>query len=480
MENKNIRVSFIAAFFIFMSSLAGSPFSFAGPEDSGDQRTLALINNYEDKIKELVEEISLFKGRLIKLTQSNEQLESELKVLKLSQQDNRAQVDILDTTNTQLIQVKINLEKQIQDLNRLLSSLTVEKDYKIKQLQDEVNQHRELEQELKSEVQESIKQNNWLKDQYVKDHKINDELKVQAASLANQKETLANSLKDAEKTINGLKAENEVLFKQNLENSQLVKDYTAKAKEKEQAEKQNQAVRQAFLQFKDNYQQTEKLYKQLQDEHRAQGGQLKEAKLKQEGLETALLQLKMEKERLQQQYKQFQDTNKLSIQELSDLKAKAQNLESLSRQFEKLQADYDALQGDLKKLKNDNEKMSKDKESLNMKLAQENVSSRLSAVVKRNEELVKENAILHYNLGVCYTQSQNFDRAVLEFEKVLKLNPNDSETQYNLGVIYAEHAKDQAKAIEHFRKYLLLSPQDQDADRARRYIMTHEILGEKN
>jgi chromosome segregation ATPase len=557
MENKNIIISFVAAFIISIISVTGYSVIFAKSLEPSDENSIVLINDYEAKIKELVEELTLLKGKLTRLTLENERLQDELSSLKQFQQERETQLEILEGTNTQLIQVKVNLEKQIQDLNRLLSQTTVDKDFQIKQYQDQINQFKQLGQEVKVESQELIKQNAWLKEQYINDHKINDELKQQITSLQKEKDTLVNSVKQAEKTINDLKAENDMIFKQNQQSSQELNNYLAKLKDKEQLEKRNEAVRQAYLALKEIYQQLEQQYKQLQEKDKASAQEFKTSKAKIQSLEFAFLQLKEEKQQLEkkvqqlqdsikvsprelndlkaksggleteltklkethqqveQQYKQLQETTKASAQEFNELKAKSGGLETeltklkethqqVEQQYKQLQETTKAsvqqledlraankqlepltkqmgnLQADNKKLQTDYEKLAKENESLKAKIMKENISSRLTKVMQLNDQLAKENSILHYNLGVCYTQIQNFDRAVLEFEKVLKLAPNDSETHYNLGVIYAEQLKKPEKALEHFKKYLNLTPEDVDADRARRYVITHETMEQKN
>ena len=94
------------------------------------------------------------------------------------------------------------------------------------------------------------------------------------------------------------------------------------------------------------------------------------------------------------------------------------------------------------------------------------------AVLK--DRLLKENAVLHYNLGVFYTQKQDYNNALVEFEKVLELNPNDPATHYNLGVIYAEFLNNKPKAMMHFKRYLASAPKDKDAERAKKYLLTWE------
>ena len=99
---------------------------------------------------------------------------------------------------------------------------------------------------------------------------------------------------------------------------------------------------------------------------------------------------------------------------------------------------------------------------------------RVSTTALLKERLLRENSVLHYNLGVFYLQRQEHSEAIKEFEKVLELNPDDAATHYNLGIIYADYLDNKVKAIAHFKKYLMIDPKDKDADRAKKYILTWE------
>lgn len=100
---------------------------------------------------------------------------------------------------------------------------------------------------------------------------------------------------------------------------------------------------------------------------------------------------------------------------------------------------------------------------------------KLSQIALLKERLLKENAVLHYNLGVFHVQKQEYSDAIYEFEKVLELNPDDSATHYNLGVIYAEYLDNRPKAISHFNHYLMQADKDdKDVEFAKKYLLTWE------
>jgi tetratricopeptide (TPR) repeat protein len=106
------------------------------------------------------------------------------------------------------------------------------------------------------------------------------------------------------------------------------------------------------------------------------------------------------------------------------------------------------------------------------KKAQE-LPPRFAELARENKVLIKETALMHYNLGVFYTKNKEYARAVAEFEKAIELNPDDPYAHYNVGYIYAEYLVDRPKAIENFRKFLgLVKTDDKDVDWVKKYILT--------
>ncbi|MDD5347102.1 MAG: hypothetical protein PHT59_00655, partial [Candidatus Omnitrophica bacterium] len=98
---------------------------------------------------------------------------------------------------------------------------------------------------------------------------------------------------------------------------------------------------------------------------------------------------------------------------------------------------------------------------------------RFAEIARENKTLIKETALMHYNLGVFYTKNKEYTRAVAEFEKSGELNPDDPAVFYNLGYIHAEYLVDRPRSIEYFRKYLsLVKTGDKDMDWVKKYIVT--------
>ena len=101
------------------------------------------------------------------------------------------------------------------------------------------------------------------------------------------------------------------------------------------------------------------------------------------------------------------------------------------------------------------------------------VPKRLAELARENKVLIKQTALMHYNLGVFYVQNKEYSSAIAELEKAIELNPDDAYAHFNLGYIYSEYLVDRHKAIEQFRQFLRLSKSDdKDVDWVKRYIIT--------
>ncbi|MCX5707436.1 MAG: tetratricopeptide repeat protein [Candidatus Omnitrophica bacterium] len=103
----------------------------------------------------------------------------------------------------------------------------------------------------------------------------------------------------------------------------------------------------------------------------------------------------------------------------------------------------------------------------------EQMPTRFAEISRQNKTLLKETALMHYNLGVFYSKNKEYTRAVAEFEKSVELNPDDAASYFNLGYICAEYLVNRPKAIGYFRKFLsLVKTEDKDVDWVRKYILT--------
>ena len=96
----------------------------------------------------------------------------------------------------------------------------------------------------------------------------------------------------------------------------------------------------------------------------------------------------------------------------------------------------------------------------------------LMEAVKNHQQLIRENADMHYNLGVLMSKNQDYKNATLEFQRAVQLRPNDASAYFNLGKIQADFYKDKVKAVEYFQKYLKLNPEAEDRGWVESFITT--------
>ncbi len=105
---------------------------------------------------------------------------------------------------------------------------------------------------------------------------------------------------------------------------------------------------------------------------------------------------------------------------------------------------------------------------------QQNYETRIlsseAQLAKAKAKINSEADRYHYNLGVVYTQNKDFDPAVKEFKAALGYNPKNALAHYNLGIIYDDYFKDRENAKYHYRNYLELAPDSDDADAVKEWL----------
>ncbi|GEM_PF-1187089 len=141
--------------------------------------------------------------------------------------------------------------------------------------------------------------------------------------------------------------------------------------------------------------------------------------------------------------------------------------EMLRAGLEKAQKELDTREADLARLKDNLERMEK-------KTAAERAGKESDAVKEArglkkkiylmDKKVKRDQALLHYNMGVAFTQARRYDEAISEYNKSLYIDPANADAHYNLGIIYDNVMDDGAKAVYHYRTYLMLKPKAADRD----------------
>lgn len=91
------------------------------------------------------------------------------------------------------------------------------------------------------------------------------------------------------------------------------------------------------------------------------------------------------------------------------------------------------------------------------------------------QRMQKEVATMHYNLAVILVSQGNFEAAVREYERALRVRPDDAEAHYNLAVLYDTEIKNRPKALEHYRRYIETAPDGPDAGKVKLWIKEKEF-----
>ncbi len=69
----------------------------------------------------------------------------------------------------------------------------------------------------------------------------------------------------------------------------------------------------------------------------------------------------------------------------------------------------------------------------------------------------------HYKIGLSYYNENKIQKAYIEFQKALEINPNDKEVLNAIGIIHLLHFEDLEKASEYFKKALKIDPDFSEA-----------------
>jgi tetratricopeptide (TPR) repeat protein len=75
-----------------------------------------------------------------------------------------------------------------------------------------------------------------------------------------------------------------------------------------------------------------------------------------------------------------------------------------------------------------------------------------------------------YNEAVIAIKNEEFKKAQTCLEEAVRLNPNDKDAYYNLGILYEVYLKDKREAVKCYLRYVLLEVDSQKAARVRLWL----------
>jgi len=105
---------------------------------------------------------------------------------------------------------------------------------------------------------------------------------------------------------------------------------------------------------------------------------------------------------------------------------------------------------------------------------------RMQALMEKTREEVrqtnqKEKRDLHYNMAAVYAKEGRLRDAEKEYLRALRVDPTDSDSHYNLAILYEESFDDRGKATVHYRAYLKLAPTAKDVDEVKAWLIDLEM-----
>jgi len=123
----------------------------------------------------------------------------------------------------------------------------------------------------------------------------------------------------------------------------------------------------------------------------------------------------------------------------------------------------------------------KENEELKAVLAKKTEEVKLQEEENKNlkNELSQKEAQIHYNLGVNFFQRQDFDNAIVEYQKAVEANSSHGPSYYNLGMLCEEYKQDYPQAAEYYRKYLKFTPDAKDGALVEEWILELEAKTEQ-
>ncbi len=139
---------------------------------------------------------------------------------------------------------------------------------------------------------------------------------------------------------------------------------------------------------------------------------------------------------------------------------------SLVRQVHEQKASLDQL-------RSQNGSLAQGNKDLNLIINQ--TPERVKDIAAQNQQLLKETAEMHYNMGVFFTDNKQYPQAEKEYLRALDFDPNNLKVHYNLGYLYAEDLDKQDKAVMHLEKFLQLDPDAKESEAIRAYIAERQV-----
>ena len=210
---------------------------------------------------------------------------------------------------------------------------------------------------------------------------------------------------------------------------------------------------------------------ELRKTHESLQTELSDTKQKSQQLVEENQRLKTATEQFDNEKAVILDQVKDSVSGFAEYKQKStEDIAKLDEHVKTLEAEKSDLEGKVHSLSSEsetnNQLLLRQIQELNSRIdSDKSEITRLEETVQRKEtsEVVGEAAKQHYNMGNFYFRKQDYGNAAAEYRKSLSLRPDDRDAHFNLAVVCDEHLNLRTEAIQHYKAYLALHPQDERA-----------------
>lgn len=94
---------------------------------------------------------------------------------------------------------------------------------------------------------------------------------------------------------------------------------------------------------------------------------------------------------------------------------------------------------------------------------------------EEQKRLKDDEGEIHYNMGNVFFHKGMYQRALDEYRMAVKLMPEHPNAHFNLAYVSSEFVLDQKTALHHYKQYLRLNPEADDADLVKEKILEAEL-----
>ena len=388
------------------------------------------------------------------------------------------------------LETKVSLlNKSYLSLNELKSQIQL-KDKQISSLQSESQAKDQLIQRLKNELNSSQKSLSGLQKRMEKLTKAKNELALQLEEIKKEKQSLKDNLVKTNAILSKVEKEKaaseSALNNLNTRNTQLQQQLAEKEKEINSLQAQLSQLKSSL--------------KGLQLSNETLSKNLNDFNLQIQNLKSQMALLKNEKEKIQidrdAYFKEIKDLRqKLNLVKkdrdkfIAEIERLKDNINSVYSDLVKINSVLPSslLEADIKKIKDmvkggeksvevsinsvsSSSSLLTGKETTQSATKKISLSKASSPAATADNNVSFSKADYYYNRGVDLFKSRKYRTAVEMFKKAYRFNPQDSDSCYNLGIIYDEYLDSPRRAKVWYERFLKLKPEGEDAERVREYL----------